>query len=73
MAFRDPTTKGAHLLTVEVQVPGGADRTIAEVQEEALEKAQQVLRAAAAYCEGRTPDQLKEASEKQLIATSKPT
>jgi hypothetical protein len=71
LAFRDSETKGAHLLTVQVQVPGGADSTIADVQQEAFEKMLQILQAATAYCQGKTPNQLKEASEKQLISTSK--
>ena len=73
LAFRDPETKAAHLVTVQVHVSGGADMTIANVQQEAFEKALRTMRAAAANCEGKTPDQLQEASEKQLITASSPS
>lgn len=73
LAFTDPETKAAHLLTVQVHVSGGADMTIADVQQEAFEKALRTVQAAAAYCEGKSPAQLEEASEKQLIAANKPS
>ena len=73
VAFSDPKTKGAHLLTVHVQVPDGADMTIDDLQKEAFRTAQQVLRVAVRHCEGKTPEQLKETSEKQLIATNAPS
>ena len=73
LAFTDPETKAAHLLTVQVHVSGGADMTIADVQQVAFEKALRTVQAAAAYCEGKSPAQLEEASEKQLIAANQPS
>ncbi len=67
--FKAPDTKTVQTLELRVSVPHDPDRTIAQTQQAAYERAGEILRAAAEQCATRGHEDLAAASESQLVRT----